>query len=101
MLGRRPDHEAAQADHRAQLVVVSDDPSVSRTHLRIDVEDWSLTVTDCGSRSGTAIVVRPGEEPRILEPWVTHELPIGARLFLGGPTSVVIRAIPTRRGGRG
>ncbi len=43
----------------------------------------------------------PGEEPRILEPWVTHELPIGARLFLGGPTSVVVRAIPTRRGGRG
>lgn len=101
VLGRRPDHESAQADHRAQLVVVPDDPSVSRTHLRIDVEDWSLTATDCGSRSGTAIVVRPGEEPRILEPWVTHELPIGARLFLGGPTSVVIRAIPTRRGGRG
>ena len=101
VIGRRPDHEAAQADPRAQLVVVSDDPSVSRTHLRIDVEDWSLTVTDCGSRSGTAIVVRPGEEPRILEPWVTHELPVGARLFLGGPTSVVIRAIPTRRGGRG
>ena len=101
VIGRRPDHEAAQADPRAQLVVVSDDPSVSRTHVRIDVEDWSLTVTDCGSRSGTAIVVRPGEEPRILEPWVTHELPVGARLFLGGPTSVVIRAIPTRRGGRG
>ncbi len=54
--------------------------------------------TDCGSRSGTAIVVRPGEEPRILEPWVTHELPVGARLFLGGPTSVVDPTDP--HGGR-
>lgn len=104
VLGRRPDHESAQAPERAQLVVVADDPSISRTHLRIDVEDWALAVTDCGSRSGTAIVVRPGEEPRILEPWVTHELPLGARLFLGGPTSVVVRPIPSpgrSRGGRG
>jgi len=97
VLGRRPDPDAAQAQDRAFTVVVGDEPSISRTHLRIDVEDWSLSVTDCGSRSGTAIVIRPGEEPRILEPWMTHELPVGARLFLGGPTSVVVRPIPARR----
>ena len=97
VLGRRPDSDAAQAQDRAITVIAGDEPSISRTHLRIDVEDWSLTVTDCGSRSGTAIVIRPGEQPRILEPWMTHELPVGARLFLGGPTSVVIRPIPAGR----
>ena len=101
VLGRRPDPDAAQAQDRAFTVVVGDEPSISRTHLRIDVEDWSLSVTDCGSRSGTAIVIRPGEEPRILEPWMTHELPVGARLFLGGPTSVVVRPIPARRSSSG
>ncbi len=101
VLGRRPDPDAAQAQDRAFTVVVGDEPSISRTHLRIDVEDWSLAVTDCGSRSGTAIVIRPGEEPRILEPWMTHELPVGARLFLGGPTSVVVRPIPARRSSSG
>jgi FHA domain len=97
ILGRLPDHESAQATHRSQAVVLTGDSSVSRTHLRIDVEDWALTVTDCGSRSGTAIVTRPGEEPRVLEPWMPHELPIGARLFLGGPTSVVVRPISPAR----
>lgn len=96
VLGRKPDIGAAQATDRARLVVLAEDASVSRTHARIDVEDWTLTVTDCGSRSGTAIVARPGEEPRILEPWVAHELPIGARLFLGGPTSVVVRPAGVR-----
>ncbi len=93
VLGRQPDLEAAQAPDRARAVVITGDASVSRTHLRIDVEDWSLTVTDCGARSGTAIVTRPGEEPRVLEPWMPHELPIGARLFLGGPASVAIRPV--------
>lgn len=96
VLGRRPDRESAQADGRARLVAVSDDASVSRTHVRIDVEDWTLTVTDCGSRSGTAIVTRPGEEPRVLDPWVPHELPVDARLYLGGPSSVSIRPLPDR-----
>src|SRR4029077_9012019 len=77
VVGRRPDVDAAQATDRARTVVLDGDGSVSRTHVRVDVEDWSLTVTDCGSRSGTAIVTRPGEEPRILEPWVSYELPIG------------------------
>ena len=101
MLGRRPDPDAAQAQDRAVPVIVGDEPSISRTHLRIDVEDWSLTVTDCGSRSGTAIVIRPGEEPRILEPWMAHELPVGARLFLGGPTSVVDTTDPGPTGNGG
>ena len=101
VVGRRPDVDAAQATDRARTVVLDGDGSVSRTHVRVDVEDWSLTVTDCGSRSGTAIVTRPGEEPRILEPWVSYELPIGARVFLGGPTSVVIRPIDAGRRHRG
>jgi len=101
VVGRRPDVDAAQASDRARTVVLDGDGSVSRTHVRVDVEDWSLTVTDCGSRSGTAIVTRPGEEPRILEPWVSYELPIGARVFLGGPTSVVIRPIDAGRRHRG
>jgi FHA domain len=93
VLGRQPDLDAARAPERARAVVIADEASVSRTHLRIDVEDWSLTVTDCGSRSGTAIVTRPGEEPRVLEPWMPYELAVGARLFLGGPASVAIRPL--------
>lgn len=98
VIGRSPDPDAAQAHERARIVVIGDDPSISRTHLRIDVEDWALIVTDCGSRSGTAIVARPGEEPRVVEPWMPHELPIGARVFLGGPTSVAIKPVPAARG---
>src|SRR4029077_7750527 len=81
VVGRRPDVDAAQASDRARTVVLDGDGSVSRTRARADGNDWSLTVTHCGSRSGTQIVPRPGEEPRILEPWVSYELPIGARVF--------------------
>ena len=92
VVGRRPDPGAARVDDSAGLVVVSGEPSISRTHLRIDVENWSLSVVDCGSRSGTALVVERDGAPRLVEPWVPHELMVGSTLYLGGSTIVVIDA---------
>ena len=51
-----------------------------------------MTVTDCGSRSGTAVLMPDGDEPLLLQPWIPHEVPVDARIFLGGPTSVAIEA---------
>ena len=33
-----------------------------------------------------------GDEPLLLQPWIPHEVPVDARIFLGGPTSVSIEA---------
>ncbi|WP_158412283.1 FHA domain-containing protein [Ilumatobacter nonamiensis] len=94
VLGRRPDLAAARADRSAASVRMSDESSVSRTHLRIDVEDWSINVVDCGSRSGTALVSGNDAEPELLDAWVPHEVAAGAQLYLGGPTIVTVMAAP-------
>jgi hypothetical protein len=60
---------------------------VSRTHLVVRADGWTVTATDCGSRRGTELV-REGAEPLRLEPWTAQEVAAGDELFLGGPTSV-------------
>ena len=87
VVGRRPDLAAAGADDDAERLIVADRPGVSRTHLVVRADGWTLTATDCGSRRGTELV-REGAEPVRLEPWTVHEVQIGDRLYLGGPTSI-------------
>ena len=60
---------------------------VSRTHLVVSADGWTITATDCGSRRGTELA-RPGAAPVRLEPWTSHEVQVGDELFLGGPTSI-------------
>ena len=61
VIGRRP--EATRFSNSDIPVLVSvDDPHVSSTHLKIDLEDWSVLVTSLG-RNGT-ILRRQGQPDR-------------------------------------
>jgi hypothetical protein len=90
VLGRRPDAGAAGMPAGSRLIAVSSEASVSRTHAVVRAEGWTVTVTDCGSRSGTAVLMPGGDEPLLLQPWIPHEVAIGTQIFLGGPTSVSV-----------
>lgn len=97
VLGRRPDASVQRpGSHAVDLtaIEVAGDAAISRTHLIVSAEEWTVTVTDCASRSGTAVVPAPGDDPVTLEPWVPHEVPIGATVYLGGPTSVSLGPPP-------
>jgi hypothetical protein len=76
----------------ARLVEVGSVATVSRTHAVVRADGWTVTVTDCGSRSGTAVLLPGGDEPVLLQPWIPHEVAVGTQVFLGGPTSVSIEA---------
>jgi len=61
VIGRRP--EATRfSNSDIPILVAVDDPHVSSTHLKIDLEDWSVLVTSLG-RNGT-ILKRPGQPDR-------------------------------------
>lgn len=77
LVGRRPAPSTAYPN--AQLVVV-DDGTVSKTHLRLErhAEEWS--VTDLHSTNGTVLVSSDGAEREIV-PGAAHRAP--ARLLLG------------------
>ena len=75
-----------------------DDPRVSRRHLRLDVSEGRLTVTDLGSTNGTMVNGRPisgttlidlGDEVTLGE---TSSCPVGAHRPAGG-------SHPSRAGG--
>ncbi len=83
VVGRAP--SAATAGVTGDEIVLDGPTSISRTHLVVRADGWTITVTDCGSRSGTAVASGVGD-PVTLEPWVAHETPVGARIFVGGPT---------------
>ena len=91
LIGRSP--TAAAATSRGlepRLLTIADDPDISRTHLRVDVEGEAVVVTDLGSKNGTVITL-PGAAPRRLrasEPTVV--LP-GTLIDLGGGTTFVVR----------
>ena len=90
VLGRRPEATAAGMPSGSRLIAVSSEASVSRTHAVVRADGWTVTVTDCGSRSGTAVLMPGGDEPQLLQPWIPHEVAVGTQIFLGGPTSVSI-----------
>jgi hypothetical protein len=90
VLGRRPDAAVAGMPSGSHLIAVSSEASVSRTHAVVRADGWTVTVTDCGSRSGTAVLMPGGDEPVLLQPWIPHEVAVGTQIFLGGPTAVSI-----------
>jgi hypothetical protein len=93
VLGRKPDTEAARVESTARLVPLAVDAGVSRTHVVIRADGWTMTATDCGSRGHTVLRSPGSAEPEMLEPWVPHELQPGDTLYLGGPTQLqVVRA---------
>ena len=87
IVGRRPDPAAAGLEDEAEQLVLPERPGVSRTHLVVRADGWTITATDCGSRRGTELV-RPGAAPVRLEPWTSHEVQTGDELLLGGPAAI-------------
>ncbi len=90
LIGRSPTAAAASRGLEPRLLTIADDPDISRTHLRVDVEGEAVVVTDLGSKNGTLITL-PGAAPRRLrasEPTVV--LP-GTLIDLGGGTTFVVR----------
>jgi len=63
VIGRRPEATRFSNLDIPNLITI-DDPHVSATHLRVDLEDWSVLVTSLG-RNGT-ILRRAGEPDRRL-----------------------------------
>ncbi|MDR0285636.1 MAG: FHA domain-containing protein [Propionibacteriaceae bacterium] len=61
IIGRRPE-VARFSNQDIPTVITVDDPHVSSTHLKIDLEDWSVLVTSLG-RNGT-ILCRVGQPDR-------------------------------------
>ncbi|MEO5899091.1 MAG: hypothetical protein ABIR68_03030, partial [Ilumatobacteraceae bacterium] len=91
VIGRQPSPDAARLDESGETVVIEGDPSVSRTHVVVGVDGWTLLATDCGATAGTAIAA-VGVEPVLLEAWVPHEIGPGTTLFLGGRTQLRVVA---------
>ena len=89
IVGRNPDPAAAGLDDDAERLVLPERAGVSRTHVVVSADGWTITATDCGSRRGTELA-RPGADAVRLEPWTAHEVQIGDELFLGGPTSISV-----------
>ncbi|MFK7918941.1 MAG: FHA domain-containing protein [Ilumatobacter sp.] len=90
VIGRRPSTDRSRLVGPHDLVGIDAPASVSRTHLIVAASGWLLTVTDCGSSSGTALVDAQESEPMPLQPWVPHELGVGDTVHLGGPTTMTI-----------
>ena len=68
VLGRAPfhaDENAASRPHLVQLASPGND--ISRSHVRVSLENWFVQVTDLGSTNGT-VVTLPGQPPVRLRP---------------------------------
>jgi hypothetical protein len=93
VVGRRPTADAARLEEPGELLGLDGDPAVSRTHVVVAVDGWTLLVTDCAATAGTAIAPAGGE-PILLEPWIAHEVEAGTTVFLGASTQLRVVAIP-------
>ncbi|MCH6232037.1 DUF5684 domain-containing protein [Microbacterium sp. CFH 31415] len=77
LVGRRPARSTAYPD--AQLVVI-DDGTVSKTHMRLERNGDEWSVTDLHSTNGTILIASDGAE-REIPPGAAHRAP--ARMLLG------------------
>jgi pSer/pThr/pTyr-binding forkhead associated (FHA) protein len=86
LVGRDP---AAAPGEEVEHLFAIDDPgrTVSKTHLRIDVSERGVTVTDRGSSNGTSVMI--GGVEQTLEAGEPLGVPFGSVLRLGGRTVTV------------
>ena len=89
IIGRQPDPTVARVDDAAVRCTVTGDAAVSRTHLVVRSSEGGVTVIDCGSRSGSALIA-PGRQPLTMEPWTPYDLGAGDAVRLGGSTTITI-----------
>jgi hypothetical protein len=91
LVGRAPDASHASRDGLAHLLrVVSPQQDISRTHLEVRVEGWEVLVVDLSS-NGTWLV-RPGDEPQLLDRGEAVLVPPGSLLDLGDGVTITYEA---------
>lgn len=92
LVGRAPN--GGTTDPQAALMrVLSPNQDISRTHVRVAPNDWSIEVTDMNSTNGT-LVRHPGEESIRLSAGETVTVEIGAVIDLGD--GVTLQIAPPR-----
>lgn len=83
VFGRRPRSSRMQGVRVPHLVTLSSPhEDISRSHLEITIEDWSVLATDLDSTNGT-MLLRDNQAPVRLRPGVATNLVHGDRLDLG------------------
>lgn len=81
LIGRAP-NGGTNDPQAALLRVPSPNQDISRTHVRIAPNEWSIEVTDMNSTNGT-LVQHPGEQAIRLAPGETVTVEVGAIVDLG------------------
>jgi hypothetical protein len=68
VVGRRPRSSTTSADRMPRMVTVeSPQHDISRSHVRVALEEWHVLVEDLATTNGT-VLLRPGQQPRRLHP---------------------------------
>jgi hypothetical protein len=82
VLGRGPTSTEETPAARPNLVQLAD-PSekISRNHVRVHIEDWTVLVTDLGSTNGTSVTT-PGAPITVLTPGRPTEIVVGTEVNL-------------------
>jgi len=89
VVGRTPRNTGLVAGRVPALVAVpSPGQDVSRSHVEVRVEGWSVSVVDLGSVNGT-FVTRPGEQPQRLRPGQEALVLPGTRIVLANEVTFV------------
>lgn len=82
VFGREPRIDGVDADSAPRLIVLpSPDKAISRSHLRVDIDGWSVHAVDLGSTNGTYLRRGAGEEVRLM--------PDEPRMLMSGDVLVV------------
>ena len=67
LLGREPRIDGVDADAAPRLIVLpSPEKSISRCHLRVDIDGWSVHAVDLGSTNGTYLRRGAADEVRLM-----------------------------------
>lgn len=94
LLGRSPRADAAQATEIVPTLVTVHDPNgdVSRTHIRVSVEGWSVLIEDLRTTNGTVLESLDGSAKRLRagEPRAVAE---GDTADLGGGVRIQFRGV--------
>lgn len=92
ILGRSPHSDelsAADSPHRVKL----EDAAISRTHARIELDEWQVLVRDLGSSYGTSII-RPGGEVEELRVDMSYPLEPGTKIILADEVTLTFEVHP-------
>lgn len=91
IIGRSPTVSADS--HLGDLVglhaIPDPEHQLSRSHLEVALDDWSITVTDLGSINGTWLT-NPGKEPVRLRPNTPYMVVLGAQVQLSDIARFVV-----------